>query len=107
MTTQQDPIPELILLQYQYKELREDVGEIKTAISEIRDATKAMVRLEERHAALEEKYAGQQLLENRIRSLEDQQQRFETVYAIARWVGFPGVLAVLYLLIMNLRAGVH
>jgi len=107
MTTQQDPSPELILLQYQYKELREDVGEIKTAISEIRDATKAMVRLEERHAALEEKFAGQQLLENRIRSLEDQQQRFETVYAIARWVGFPGVLAVLYLLIMNLRAGVH
>lgn len=107
MTTHQDPSHELILLQYQYKELREDVGEIKTAISEIRDATKAMVRLEERHASLEEKYAGQQLLENRIRSLEDQQQRFETVYAIARWVGFPGVLAVLYLLIMNLRAGVN
>lgn len=105
MTTQQDPSHELILLQYQYKELREDVGEIKTAISEIRDATKAMVRLEERHAALEEKYAGQQLLENRIRSLEDQQQRFSTVFSIAQWVGFPGTLAVIYLLVTNLRAG--
>lgn len=107
MTSLNTDNPELMLLQYQYKELREDVGEIRSAITEIRDATKAMVRLEERHAALEEKYAGQQLLEARVRSLEDQQQRFETIYAIARWVGFPGVLAVLYLLIMNLRAGVH